>query len=479
LAQGQTLALMSTLQDVDELDVSDDALEHVTRRPNLQGVSPCGLESFLHMLPRDLHLDKVREKTRLLETRTLVTSTREEEEQQRQGGGGGGAEAVSTTTTTDMATTTVSGNTSSRLDFGTIQEEEEEEEDDDNFDKEEEATGIIKDDKVSNVDADEGLVNAWQYKVSVQRERMGDVMAFSKNSSSSSSSSGGEKVYCHSYDLGGKMMDQHDEHWSNPKDNPHMHIIHCSCSKCPPLCCEESKDCAVALFQSCLVQIQEKMAQHPKTVIRLLILNAPMKKIAMALPLLLSYIRHHSLPVVMFVTVRPWQQSCPASTMSSSDTQKALVSLRRVCDAVFACEGFSSMITHPPLEFSDLAGILSIRKIALQALSHFSDTTTSRRPPANRYGMKRDRRKMTIRMLHLPPEDFSAGGSSVGSGARSGGGKVQTDHDSKGGIRGGGGSSSSTDNGTSSTSRATALVPGMSCASHMRQPNNSSQSLDF
>jgi hypothetical protein len=429
-------------------------------------MSPCGLASFLQMLPRNLHLDKAREKTRLLERRL--------QEQQ------GVAAAGDGTTTNKTETATASGAISSLLDFGAIPEEE-----DDNFDLEDETTGTMDDANASNVDSDEGLVNAWQYKVSVQRQRMGDFISVSKSSSPSSVGGGGsgqDKIFCHSYDLGGKMVDQHDEQWQNPKANPHIEFIDCSCAKCPPLSCAESKDCAVALFQSLLLQIQQQMTQYPKTVIRLLLLNAPVKKVALALPLLLSYIRQYSLPVVMFVTARPWQSTCAAHSYNHHNHQssftsntishtQALVSLRRVCDAVFTCEGFSAMVSPPPLEFSDLAGILSIRKIALQALSHFSDTTTSRRPPANRYGIKRDRRKMTIRMLHLPPEDFSAGGSSVGSGVRSGGGKFK---ESKGD-----GSNSDRESGKSSTSKATALVPGMGCASHHMRSSHSSQSLDF
>ena len=36
---------------------------------------------------------------------------------------------------------------------------------------------------------------------------------------------------------------------------------------------------------------------------------------------------------------------------------------------------------------------------------------------------KRDGRKLTVQLLHLPPEEFSKGGSST-SGVRSGGGNV-------------------------------------------------------
>jgi hypothetical protein len=382
------------------------------------------------MLPRDLHLDKARGKVLAMEKKLESIQA--------------ASDAISST-----------------LDMDTILEVE-----DDYLDDVEEydaaGTGAAAVD--DGDDNDEGLTNAWQYKISVQRERMGAPVLFTRSSSSGGAGSG--KIFCHSYDLGGKMVDQHPDSWVYPNENPNMDFIDCACVHCPPFGCVESKSCAVMFFQSCLSRIQQQIAQHPKTVIRLLLLNAPVKKMAMALPFLLTYIRQHSLPVVLFVTVRPWQQQTQSSIGSMSYTQ-SLVSLRRTCDAVFTCEGFSAMVSPPPPEFSDLAGILFLRKIALQGLSHFSDTTTSRRPPANRYGMKRDRRKMTIRMLHLPPEDFSAGGGSVGTGARSGAGKKT---DQYLGTR-------SVHVHTESDMTTSALVPGLGCASHIR-PGTAS-SLDF
>jgi hypothetical protein len=46
-----------------------------------------------------------------------------------------------------------------------------------------------------------------------------------------------------------------------------------------------------------------------------------------------------------------------------------------------------------------------------------------KRPLAERFGVKRDGRKLTTQLLHLPPEEFSKGGSST-SGVRSGGGNL-------------------------------------------------------
>ena len=72
---------------------------------------------------------------------------------------------------------------------------------------------------------------------------------------------------------------------------------------------------------------------------------------------------------------------------------------------------------------------------------------------------------MHIRMLHLPPEDFSVGGSSVGgSGVRTGAGKKD---DGIGKDKG---------KGSVSSNSGTALQPGMGCASNKK---GSANPLDF
>lgn len=434
VAQGQSLALLASLQDVNSLDLStlddddDDDLSTPESSTDVIGISSRALLEFLSkMIPRDLHLDKARAKS------DAAAKQREE---------------IIEASAASAAKSTLDG-------FGTIGEEDE---DDDDF--EEEAAEDKLDETGSDVAADEGLTNAWQYKLSVQKKRSGTPLA-----SKSVNNNGKGKVYCHSYDLSGKMQDQH-EGWveSNGTSND-ISIINCDSSASQS---QDLRSSAFELFHVCRKHIEDQLTAKPRTVVRLLIMNGPTQKVAIALPLLLSHIRHHSLPVVLLVTVRPWihpsgnRPSCISSTPSQSHVQ-ALTSLRRTCDAVMTFDGFAAMATPPPSEFSDLAGIMTIRKMALQSLAHFADSTTNRRPPANRYGMKRDRRKMHIRLLHLPPEDFSAGGSSVGSGVRSGASNT-----------------SSTDSGSSSKKgRSTALQPGLSCATTMKPGGSSSSSLDF
>ena len=67
-------------------------------------------------------------------------------------------------------------------------------------------------------------------------------------------------------------------------------------------------------------------------------------------------------------------------------------------------------------------------------MSHYTDTVNwKQRPLAERFGVKRDARKVTVQLLHLPPEEYSKGGSST-SGVRSGGGNSGGGNDD-GGVK--------------------------------------------
>ena len=53
---------------------------------------------------------------------------------------------------------------------------------------------------------EEGLEIAWQYRKSIQQERLGH--AGSTSGKSPAAVGGGSNVYCHSYDLSGRMTEQ-------------------------------------------------------------------------------------------------------------------------------------------------------------------------------------------------------------------------------------------------------------------------------
>lgn len=256
-------------------------------------------------------------------------------------------------------------------------------------------------------ESEEGLDIAWQYRKSIQQERLGHGRG-SVNKSTDGST--GADVYCHSYDLAGRMKEQR----SNVEDNVTVFNGHC-CEK--P--CNQSRTCGLQLYQCWLAQVKQKLTESNQ-VVRLLLYQAPIQSTSVALPLLLAYIRTHQLPVVIFVTTQSW-------TM-----QDGLISLRRTSDVVLQTEGFASRVHYPPPpEFRHLHGLLLLPKVSTVTAAtanvgggHFADLTVSKRPPAHVYGLKRDRRKLHIPLLHIPPEDYAGGGGSVGSGAvRSGAGR--------------------------------------------------------
>jgi len=138
----------------------------------------------------------------------------------------------------------------------------------------------------------------------------------------------------------------------------------------------------------------------------------------------MAKIRKDNLPVVVLVTIRPWKWLTTPTTKNSNTNNKidTLLSLRNTSDTALSLDSFSSLRTPPPPEFSLLQGILTVHKCASSTTAHYTDTVTNKRPLADRFGVKRDGRKVTVQLLHLPPEEYSKGGSSTGGGDRSGGG---------------------------------------------------------
>jgi hypothetical protein len=272
--------------------------------------------------------------------------------------------------------------------------------------------------------ADEGLTIAWQYRKDVQLKRLGRVDSDpSKNSSESD-------VFCHSYDLNGRLDAQ-----MNVEEAATVVPIHCcdrsnSCS---------NRSCAMQYYRQLLAQLNDTLSCRPRTVVRLLLYHPRLAVMSVVLPLLLSHIRTHQLPVVILATVQPW---------TSRDSPSTVRLLQRACDVVLETEGFASRREFPPpAEFRSLHGLLKIRKMSTVTAAtahgggHFADMTVTKRPAANLYGLKRDRRKLHIQLLHIPPEDFAEGGSSVGGGVRSAAGRPPPKKEASSGCGSGGGSS--------------------------------------
>lgn len=342
---------------------------------------------FLLSLPSNLNWEK-QEKKLKEEERKATAVTEEQQDQQR-------SETLEKT-----------------LD---ILEEEEEEDDDDN-----EAV------------TDEGLKVAWQYKLSVQRERLG------MNKQQQATATGNNNcnisnVFCHSYNLSGRMKDQQrdvpiDSYMVEMKNSIHHHE---SSSSSSPSSRASHPGGMVAVRE--LISMIRTAAAATTTardggkVIRLLFFHTDLAWLARALPFLLICIRKDSLPVVTLICSPPTSDPKISNALSKS------------VDVVLSTEGFASRKEYPPpAEFRHLQGLLKVSKLSTVTAvganggGHFADLTMSKRPTAYIYGCKRDHRKLHLPLLHIPPEDYAEGGGSVGSGGvRSGAGRpttASTDH---------------------------------------------------
>ncbi|CAJ1950332.1 unnamed protein product [Cylindrotheca closterium] len=252
---------------------------------------------------------------------------------------------------------------------------------------------LEEDDQGENFE--EGLEIAWQYKKSVQEKMLAQPFIQQRSQSSSSN------AFCHSYDLSARMTDQ-------KALNPADYIVRIrdlgGCCKLSP---------GILLFRE-LVSLLKK---NEGKAFRMVLYNTNPALMSVALPLFLSHVRKHKVAVVLLVYSQP------------SKDYKSLSRLSGTCDVVLKTEGFSARRIHPPPpEFRLLQGILTISKIstvtsaAATGGGFFGDISFSKRPAAFVYGFKRDRRKLHISLLHIPPEDYARGGGSVGSGVRSGAG---------------------------------------------------------
>lgn len=244
----------------------------------------------------------------------------------------------------------------------------------------------------------ENLEIAWQYKSDVQRERLGH----SGINMGERSSHFGD--FCYSYDLNG--IDEFDTDTLNIMD-----------------CCAKS-----VLVQSVINQITG-LLEKGHGVIRILLRHSDADTLCFAVPQLLAYFRERKLPVVVLISVKPWEQVARAQ----------LECLKRSCDVVLSTEGFASRRSFPqPPEFRHLHGLLHVQRVSTVTAAmvngggHFADLTTGKRvDPMCMYGLKRDRRKLNIVMLHIPPEDQAISGGHGSGGVRSGSGRPpKKDHSS-------------------------------------------------
>lgn len=349
------------------------------------GSSSFELQTLLENLPRNLHWDKWKQRSEVQQAQETTSSL-----------------SLKDTTTMRSHLEQGSGGMMEILE----EEEDDGEEDDESMDSGSAAATALP------TSSDDNLRNAWQYKASVQQHRSG-VVPGSSSSASSTSQLTKNTVYCHSYDLSRRMAGQDD---AGDLDASSW-IVNITATttttdeKCASRCHRQR---GMELFRRLVKCIRDKLkeesARHAKAVRLLLFHPASLPEMTVALPLLLAYIRNESLPVVVLLCI-------PSTTDVSS-----WISLSRTSDIVLSTEGFASRREYPPpAEFRHLHGILKIHKT----------TKKWTEVAAWIYGFKRDRRKLHIQLLHIPPEDYADNGGSVSAGGvRSGAGRPQPNSNS-------------------------------------------------
>jgi len=99
------------------------------------------------------------------------------------------------------------------------------------------------------------------------------------------------------------------------------------------------------------------------------------------------------------------------STDGGSSTASPMQPLVALVDTAFAIDTFAGRSSIVPYEFKEFCGFVVIERV-----QHLG-TLVGHRPIALRFGLKRDRRKLHVERLHLPPEESRAQGA-AGTDAR-------------------------------------------------------------
>jgi hypothetical protein len=388
IAQNQYLLLVQTKPDMEPMPNNIPSFVKVLEDQDLQnarfyGASLADLQHFINQVPRDAHLDKYRAaaaKRSLPSTRNTLHDSHQV--------------------------------------FEAIFEEVDEEEEKTSKQADPSNTVHVTNNQqlTERDDVDEQLNIAWQYKLSIQNARYRKSNTLKEDSEVLKNHS---DIYCHSYDLSGSVRDQYatellDLYCMEKKKNSVQEalnttiitagvgVVDVSCIIGGKIPNEDDISCTrhrgILLFRSLLRRIEQEVGREEGMVIRLLVLNPPPSEMSVALPLLISTIRNKNLPVIICITMRP-------TTTWSCSTSSSIVAIRRTSDFVFKVDAFDSFRKPPPSEFRNLNGILHVQKIT-KSLNHF--TTSKSVTTASRYGISRDRRKLYLKMLHLPPEDFSS-----------------------------------------------------------------------
>jgi PAXNEB protein len=206
-------------------------------------------------------------------------------------------------------------------------------------------------------------------------------------------------VYCHSYDLSGKLSQQLKRRGKPDTEG----IIRWNLTKQgTPDASKREIHPSLRIYQQLMQHLQDKLVkdQPSRSVLRILLFHLDPKILGIVLPLLLAQIRAQLMPVVVLVCSQPWK----ATTTN--------VALRRHADVVLQTHGFAGERQYPPpSELRHLQGLILPRKVSTATLAtalcggHYGNLAVGKRPPANILGIQRDSRKMHTVLLHIPPQE--------------------------------------------------------------------------
>lgn len=221
--------------------------------------------------------------------------------------------------------------------------------------------------------SDDHLVVAWQYRKDVQQQLSGNLKP--------STAVRNDTTFSHSYNLQQTLSKDYTDK--------------------ARVCTVEDKD-GFQLFRALVQEVLSPIEtqKEKKQVTRLVLTSAiSVTALAVAIPLLMNYLQRHELPVVVFLSL---------DDVVGTDNHQAMMRLKRCCDVVLTIESFVNRIHYPPPpEFQKLQALLHVSRIATYTGPHFGSFTVSKRPISDIYGLRRDRRKLHIQLLHIPPAESS------------------------------------------------------------------------
>ncbi|KAG7371474.1 PAXNEB domain containing protein [Nitzschia inconspicua] len=383
ISQNQRLVIVPIILDSSSNDDDDDDFFVDGSQDRKHNETEQAVLSLLQTLPRNLHWDKWKMKQRQEQQKK-----KQQQQQQQPSDSDNGM-----TTTQDQQLS----QPSRMMDIVEEENDVEDEEYDDEFQPPQHVS-------------DEGLQVAWQYKTSVQQQRLAI-----HTDNPSTSATRHHDVYCHSYDLSGRMIEQQWEDNNEKQEESKAHFLDPSTFIAATISINSSSSSnnddvysdrnsrGMKLFQKLVHVVKDKVnddfdnGNNSTKAVRLVLYHPPMDELSVALPLFLAYTRKEgSCPIVVMIYC----------TKPTNDLE-AWMRLARNCDIVMSTEGFASRREYPPpSEFRHLQGILNITKT----------TKKLNQVTAWIYGFKRDRRKLHIQLLHIPPEDYADNGGSVAAG---------------------------------------------------------------